>query len=84
MNQLYKITIGDHTFYCGAKDLPTVASQYPNATKIEFIDKKVVFDSSERYELLEEAYDFIHKGANTFTNEKRIELEIKLKKILGQ
>lgn len=79
MNKLYLITIKNHTFYCGAKDLETIAKQYPNADKIEFVNEKVVFNSSERYDLLNEAYNFISSGANTFSNEQRVDLEDRIK-----
>lgn len=79
MNQLYLITIKDHTFYCGAKNLSVIAEQYPNANKIEFVSEKVVFNSGDRYDLLKEAYNFISSGANTFSNEQRFELKDKIK-----
>jgi hypothetical protein len=41
-------------------------------------------DLRERYDLLREAYNFIHRGANTFTNIERIELEEKLTSIFNK
>lgn len=67
-----------------ANDLNEIQKIYDIGFKsLEVIDEKPIVLSDKKNEILLECLNFIETGANTQSNEKRIELEDKIRDILG-
>jgi len=81
MKKLFMVTLPASitSFYYACSSLEEVVRDYPNAKRIELIADKVLINSGDRYNLLNECLMFISQGANTFTNVERIELVDKIK-----